>query len=155
MTDRQRLKEIWRPVATAMRPDNELRHLRASTVAINGDGTINEDAVVNVLPWQRIDFTLPGAVVTGPRRGGIFSLPQGARVRHIAAASRNPVASTFTATITIGPVSEVISIPSGESANATGVDVTVPPGAWASLDVTSTGDAEDVTVSVHYQQGAF
>lgn len=154
MMDRQRLKELWRPVASAVHPDAELRQRRAAEVAINGDGTINEEAVVNVLPWQRIDFHLAGEVVTGPRRGGLFTLPQGARVRHIAAASRDPVASTFTATITLGPISEVISIPSGESANATGVDVAVPPGSWASLDVTSAGDAEDVTVTVHYLQGA-
>lgn len=151
MTDRQRLKEMWRPVASSIRTDEELRHLRASTVAINGDGTVNASSIINVLPWQRIDFQLPGAVAVGSWLGGIFAVPQGARIRHIAAYTRiAPSGDAFTATLLFGSTTETISIPQGEFGNATGASIDVPPGGSVRMNVTSAGGAEDVTVSLHY-----
>lgn len=155
MSDRQRLKDLWRPVASAIRPDDELRHLRAVQVAVNGDGTIPTEAVIQAFPWQRIDFRLPGAVTTGSSLGGIYDFPQGARIHRISAHARvGPSSGPFTGRLAVnGVVEDSGSIQPGETTFATGASITVPPGGIVTLNVTSAGDAEDVTVSVFYSGG--
>lgn len=152
MAPDRRLQEKFRGLAEALYPGNVLSQERAVGSAINPDGTIREDALVNALPWQRIDFFIPGAVTTGTSLGGIFELPQGGRIRRVSARCRlAPSSGPFTGRLAVnGEVVDSGSIQPGETSVVSGAAITVPPGGVVTLNVTSAGDCEDVTVTVHY-----
>lgn len=157
MTDR-RLEATSRRVAEAILPDAVLARERATSGVISPDSTIRPDAIVNALPWQveRVQFN--GAAVTGTSLGGIYDFPQGGRIRRISAYARvAPTTGPFTFRLVINgvPTDFAASIqPGTTAAPPSGENITVPPGGVVTLNVTSAGGAEDVTVSVFYVAGA-
>jgi hypothetical protein len=151
MADRK-LTEAFRSVAEAMYPDTVLVQERAVGGALNDDSTVRPDALTAALPWQRLDFRLPGVAATGTSLGGIYELPQGGRIRRISARARvAPSTAPFTGRLVVnGVVEDSGSIQPGSTSIASGASIAVPPGGVVTLNVTSAGEAEDITVSVFY-----
>lgn len=156
MSADRRLVDRFAGLAREVYPDEVLRQERAVRSALNDDGSIRPDAITAVLPWQRIDFRIPGAVATGPRRGGIFSIPQGGVIRYISAHARvGPTGDPLTMHIVVNEQTvDSGSIQPGETDVASGATIPVPPGGVVSMRVTSAGGAEDVTVSCFYSSGS-
>lgn len=151
----RRLQETFRGLAEAMYPDPVLTQERAVSSALNPDGTVRADAIVASLPWQRLDFRIPGAVTTGASLGGIYEMPQGGVIRRVSARCRvAPSSGPFTGHIAVnGVVVDSGSIQPGTTSVASGASIEVPPGGVVTLNVTSAGDAEDVTVQIFYSAG--
>jgi hypothetical protein len=99
-----------------------------------------------------VDFQIFGPVVTGIALGGIYRFPQAATIARIDAFARvAPSTGPFTAWLTVdGSQEENISIVAGQDSAASGTSITVPAGAVVRLNVTSAGDASDITVSAFY-----
>jgi hypothetical protein len=154
MADR-RLTEAFRSVAEAFLPDTVLTQERAVGGALNDDSTVRPDAITAALPWQRLDFRLPGVVTTGTSLGGIYKLPQGGTIRHISAHARvAPTTGPFTGRLVVnGVVEDSGSIQPGATSITSSAIIPVPPGGIVTLNVTSAGNAEDVTVSVFHSAG--
>lgn len=156
MTVDRRLVDRFAGLAREVYPDDVLRAERAVRSALNDDGSVRPDALLTVLPWQRIDFYLPGPVVTGASLGGIFEFPQGGMIRRVNARARvAPSSDPFTGRLLVnGVVEDSGSIQPGQTSVASGAAIPVPPGGVVTLNVISAGDAEDVTVSVFYEAGS-
>lgn len=151
--DRRVLAGRFRGVATAVLPDDVLRQERAVRSAINTDSTINTDAVLPSLPWQRVDFDLPGPVVTGVAQGGIRSFPQGGVIQRIEAHARvAPTAGPFTFRLVVdGTATDYAgSIQQGSFDVQSGTSITVPHGSIVTVNVTAAGDAEGVTITLFH-----
>lgn len=131
---------------------------RARTIneAFTSDGRIREDVLSTSLPWQRVDFNMHGAAVVDGRLGGIYELPQGGRIRRISGFARiAPSTGPFTYRLAVnGTVIDSGSIQPGlDTLSPSGMNTVVAPGGVLTLNVTSGGDAEDVTISVFYSAG--
>lgn len=152
MPDR-RLQEKFRGLAEALYPDDVLRQERAVSGALNADGTVRTDAITAALPWQRIDFLIVGTAVPGTSPGGIYELPQGGTIRRISAHARvAPDTDPFTYRLLVNGVASGFSasIQPGATSERSGASIAVPVGGVVTLNVTSSGDAENITVSVFY-----
>lgn len=148
------LIDAWAPFAEAAFSAAELRQQRAVASLVNGDGTINREAIREASDWLVRDVMLPGVVVVDPQNVQI-PFPQGARIRHIALSARvAPSTSQFLIRFTSGETSETISLQTGVSRDMTGVRIVVPEEGWLTASVLSSGDAHDVLISLHYIGGA-
>jgi len=137
-------------------PPETVRTVHAARIALTDDGRATEEALRSLVGQQRIAFHLAGAVEAGTSLGGIYDFPQGARIHRISAHARvAPTSGPFTGRILVdGVVADVGSIQPGTTSIATGASITVPPGGVVTLNVTSDGGAEDVTVSVFFTNGS-
>lgn len=135
-------------------PPETVRTVRAAQVALTDDGRTTPQSLKNTLPWQRDRFQITGVAATGPSRGGILDFPQGARIHAVSAHARvAPSTGRFSFSLRVNgtPVEFSGSIQQGEtSLPAAGTAVDIPPGGVLTADITSAGDAEDVTINIHY-----
>lgn len=156
MSPDRRLQEAFRGLAVALYPDDVLLTERAVRGAISEDGTVRSEALTTALPWQRIDFRLPGVVAVGPSQGGIYELPQGGVIRRIRASARvAPSATALTMHIAVnGATIDTGSIQPGQTTVASGAAIDVPAGGVVTLNIASAGAAEDVTVNCFYSSGS-
>lgn len=148
----RKLTEAFRGVAEAFLPDTVLTQERAVGGALNDDSTVRPDALTAALPWQRIDFRIPGVAANGTSLGGIYKVPQGGVIRHVSAHARiAPTTGPFTGRLVVnGVVEDSGSIQPGSTSITSSTTIPVPPGGIVALNVTSAGDAEDITISVFY-----
>lgn len=152
MPDRA-LRSILMPAVEALNPRRLMEAQQRVDGAIGPDSIVKRDAVDPALPWQRIDAEFPGVIVAGPGQRR-FAMPQGARIRHVAiTAATVPSGGAFVVSLTGGERSESFSLPVGQSTSASGVDITIVPGAFLALDILAVNGAETVTISIHYQGG--
>lgn len=151
MSADRRLTNAFAPVAEAVLPDSVLAQERAIRGMVNDDATLRPDALVAALPWAVRDVFLPGAVTTGTDVIRL-AMPQGAIIRHVGiAAGTAPGEGGFI--IRFSPGSDTFSLPGGQSAVASGTTISVPPSAFLGISILRVSDAENVTISIHYQGG--
>lgn len=138
---RERTAELWRGAMEDLIPAGAIRQRRSVAAAINPDGTIRGGAVMTILPWQRVDWFIPGTPVAGVNVGAEFRVIPGATLKRIdAITKRAPGATPFTAVVVRNatPIANV-SIARGARAGESIVDESIASGALLRLDVTVAG----------------
>lgn len=152
MGARERTLEHWRDAVAALDPDDVVRQRRAVGSAINADGTIKPEAVATILPWQRVDWYLPGPARVGTNVGGAYRIVQPATLKRIDAwCQESPSGTPFTAIVkVVSTPLENVSVPIGNKAGESVVDIPLASGTLLRLDVVAPGGS-DVTVTAWYQ----
>lgn len=153
---RTKLDKLANDFIQAISPDDDVRAVASAKGLVRPDGTVPPERVPVRFPWQSRDFVLPGVVVNGANRGGIFSFPQGGIARRLSARCRTaPSGGSAEFALTVNGVSTGnalrVSIPAGEFASDANADYEIPAmGNVALIAVRSNGVA-DVTITVHYE----
>lgn len=129
-------------------PDDVVRQERAVKGVVSEDATVLPEALAN-LPWQRADISIPGPAVVG---NGVAraAFPQGAVIRHVSIFAKTAPSGTYNATIVSPSGSESFSLQAGSQAGMEKMNLRVPNGGWVTVNVTSAGGAEDITLVLHY-----
>ena len=149
--DDLRLREALRPLAESISTRTQLESERMVKEGFRDDGLLDEGLIAQALPWQRADVVISGAAVamSGAAR---IAFPQGGVIRHVSIFARTAPSSTYQVTVQAGSDSQSFSLQSGQTVSVGGrASITVPPGAWVSINVTNAGGAADVAVTLHYQ----
>lgn len=152
MTDRQRLKELWRPFAEAALPTGELRRRRAIDIAVNEDGGVNEQAIYQALPWHARDFHIAGILAASTNAAQEIRVRQPSQLAYVDASAKTaPAGGSLVMELSVagGSAVQTIAITSGETAgaSATSTYIPLPAGSLLRLSVISASGAADVTVT--------
>lgn len=136
-------------LAESLLPDEDIRQQKANAVVISHDGGVHSRPLIQSLPWYRADVSIPGAVSAGSAVLRI-PFPQGATVRHVSVSTGTAPLSTFNFRLVAGPESQSFGMQGGVSTMMRGVSIDVDAGSWLVIDVTSSGGAADVEITIHY-----
>lgn len=151
---RTKLDKLANDFIQAISPDDDVRAVASAKGLVRADGTVPPERVPVRFPWQSRDFVLPGMVVNGANRGGIFSFPQGGVARRLSARCRTaPVGGSAVFALTVNGVSVGnslrVSIPAGEFASDANADYEIPAMGNVALIVVASNGVADVTITVH------
>lgn len=149
-----KLREMLRPLATAIAPAKALDTERKVSEGLRDDGLIDQNLIAGGLPPQRLDLVVaPGASAgVQPQR---FFIPDESRGTHIAMVSSANAASTFGIDIRVNGVARGSGAIRVGTTQSTGVfNVSIPAGSVISVE-TKTSIAQGVTVSVFYRPEEF
>lgn len=147
----QRARDLG--IGEELYPEEIVRAARTTQRALSDDGRLTNFGMEG-LPWHRADISIPGTAVAMSAATRVV-FPQGAHIRHIAIYARTAPTGTYAIQVVSGTNSASASIQAGSNIGiASGVNLAVPPGAWAIINVTNAGGAEDVMVILHYALSA-
>lgn len=144
-----RLVDIFRPAVNGLRPNAEMRHVRAAQSAIDDSGHIKPQALTTVLPWQSRDFHIGGAVVTGSNVTEQLRVRQASRIVYLDALAKTaPSTGPLNIWVEGGATNENVSVAQGQTSGTSATNIAVAAGAVLTLNVTAANGAENVTVTV-------
>ena len=125
---------------------------KATTVAIAPDGRVEFRALQASLPWYRADITIAGTAVNGVEVARV-SFPQGASIRHISISARTAPTGAYSLRLRAGANTQTFSLQPGTATGMTSLNLDVPASSWLMIDVTGSGGAANVDISIHYIPG--
>lgn len=147
----ERLVHAWTPAIRGLRPDSEMEHARAIVGAINRDGTINQLALFNVLPWQPRDFYVSGTASVAANVAQMLRVRQESRLVYIDAYAKTaPSGAEWQGVIAITGAADLenISISSGQTAGTSPSNMIIPAGSLLQLNCVAANSAANVTVTI-------
>lgn len=144
------LVQLLTPAVRSQRPDAEMAFWRALQSVINPDGTVNQQAILSILPWQPRDFWVPGVAAIAADVAQNHRVRQPSRLVYLDAVAKvAPSGGEWQGIVQISGASteENVTISAGQTTGQSVTSLTIPAGSLLQLNVIAANDAEDVSVT--------